>query len=72
MRKCLISKSRDYEFQGYFIRWTETSYIQRHPENPEHDRIYVKQLAIIERCDTFEIELCEPEEIEFLDPPTIL
>lgn len=72
MRKCIIYKGKDYEFEGYFIKWTEQSYTQRHPENPQHDRVYVKQLAIIEHCDTFKIELCDPDEIQFLDPPTIL
>jgi len=67
MRKCIVSEN-----EYYFIGWTEKGYKQTHPENPQYDRIYIKKLGIIECCNTHQIELCYPEEIQFLESPTLL
>jgi hypothetical protein len=72
MRKCIVYKGQPYEFEGYFIGWTEKGDKQLHPENPQYDRVFIKTLAIIECCNTHQIELCGPEQIQFLESPTLL
>jgi hypothetical protein len=67
MRKCKV-----YKNEYYFIGWTQKAYIQKHPQNPQYDKVYTPTKGIIECCNTHAVELCDPEEIQFLDSPTLL
>jgi hypothetical protein len=47
-----------------FHKWVEEHYYARHPENPQHDRIYFKTYALCEKSNGV-CELMETSEIIF-------